>query len=1257
MGGKTSQSTSNVSVPENVKAMYTSAADAARTAANRPFQQYSTDPNAFVAGLTGTQQAAIQNTNAAQGSYQPFYNQSVQSLYAGQQAANPLQAQAAQFGLAGAQGVDPSQLGAQQINQYMSPYLNSVVQSTLAPLQQQQQQQQSALVGDQIGAGAFGGDRGRIAQANLAQQQNMATAQIVSGLMNQGYGQALSTAQQQQGVGLGAAQANRAAQQQAAGQMAALGQQGYSQGMGTSQQLANLGTGALQNQLSGAQAQMGMGTAEQQAQQAGLQAMYNQFLQQQGYPFQTAQFLTNQMATLGPLYGTTTTKEVPTDLLGNPKAHGGAIERKSGGLVPSSEGGAVSPAHAGLGFAYGGSYSPEALAEIIQMQKAMFPFAAESGSRVGGGTGPLGIGLVPANPKPLEYAKFDVRDKSEPSFNDKLLALLNENSTTTKAPASYRGGVAGSSHYAAGGSLPYATDTSYVPQQEEQKDSSGLLGADSSSSTRGGGAAADLVRLQTLLSLFSDDSSSKKNGGVAGRQGYATIGGVPNLFDPNAVSEEDTPEEREKREAELISEVRNEELDQQRSKIVDDTRRGAINFALQQEGKDPTPGEGSVYGINPKYNPDVDLAKLTPEGASDIYRERYWNAIGGDKLAAVDPGLAHAVFDTAVMSGPGTAKKLLEQSGGDAGAFMDQREAYLRGLPNYKENPGWENRNKALRAVTVPKNESVVNRGLELTKDRTPENYYKSNVATNEAVDRQVNPRPVPQALLNNNDYYQGISRSSQGSDNPDVSAAPAVAAAPVTGGVAGNNQGSNAGLAGSAAAGLAGSAASKGNQGEEPEKNWFARNKDWMLPLAKGVGATLEGRGGKFLPAALLKGAAAGVLSVPGLQKQAADVAEAQENVKTKQLSNAQTAYNVYIEQLATSPFRNEKPVSFPEFVKKFNLNIPFGTSGSNTPSGGVSVGNHKYDLQEYQNPNATVTYKDGSKVSVSNDPGYLRSFIAKYSMISAPAIKSTVQDAQTRLAAIEEAETTRDVNGRTVFLPGNQEAGSQSNVLKQNLERGNAFRNEALKFQQELPAVTSGINELDTIFQNYQGGRGAAEIAELAGFLKTIDPTGNAVRLLPKDWNQTGAYDEATKVVANQILTSLSDMPGGAPAAEMSQIRNSLADATRDPKARRELIVHMKALLKYKQDVLSSYKLTGPDGLPVDPTDHQMKFNEEHLPKYNEEYLKPAYESTPQYAGMDKPQSKLQPPASENQIAKVGKKTYKSIKGSDGKLTWEEI
>ena len=265
MGGKTATSTSQLSIPPEVMANYNAANAMALQAATRPFQSYSDQASSFVAPLTQSQMAAEQGVNQAQGMYQPYYNAATQGLYAGQQAANPLQAMAAQgfggaygqgqqylggatqagagamapaqqylqsatgltqaglagaqpyqamatqYGLAGAQAVDPLQLGAQQIGQYMSPYLQNVVSSTLAPLQQQQQAEQSALLGQQIGAGAFGGDRGRIAQANLARQQDLATAQTVAGLMNQGYGQALATAQQQQQLGLGAAQANRAA--------------------------------------------------------------------------------------------------------------------------------------------------------------------------------------------------------------------------------------------------------------------------------------------------------------------------------------------------------------------------------------------------------------------------------------------------------------------------------------------------------------------------------------------------------------------------------------------------------------------------------------------------------------------------------------------------------------------------------------------------------------------------------------------------------------------------------------------------------------------------------------------------------------------------------------------------------------------------------------------------------------------------------------------------------------------------------------
>lgn len=450
MGGKSSQSTQQIQIPPEVLARYNAVNARAETVADRPFQQYSTDPNAFVAPLTATQQAGIAGTSqyaqTAQPYYQaatqqlggaqstalPFYGQaarqtaqaqdigsrmaglsaqtlggaqdvgsrlanlSYESLYGGQQAAQtpqqqaygaynqaysgaqPYQAAATGLTLAGAQGVNPGELGPQQINQYMSPYLANVLQGTAALQNQMNQQAMSGQTGNAIRQGAFGGDRAGIAAANLAQQQQLANAKTFSDILNQGYGQGLATAQQQQQLGLSAAQANRAALQQAGQQLLGVGQQGFQQGLGygqaqqglgqqlfgqgatsaqqlanlgqqqfgqglsaaqqqaalgqqqfaqglgaaqqnaalgaglygmgsqTAQQLAALGVGSQSAGLQGAQAQLAAGQAEQQTEQAGKQALYNQFLQQQSYPFQVAQFLANIAMGTGALSGSTT---------------------------------------------------------------------------------------------------------------------------------------------------------------------------------------------------------------------------------------------------------------------------------------------------------------------------------------------------------------------------------------------------------------------------------------------------------------------------------------------------------------------------------------------------------------------------------------------------------------------------------------------------------------------------------------------------------------------------------------------------------------------------------------------------------------------------------------------------------------------------------------------------------------------------------------------------------------------------------------
>lgn len=379
-GGKSSTSTSSVSIPPEVLARYNAVNTRAENVAEQGFTPYG---GQFVAPLTETQQAGISNISQTAGAAQPYYQAATTSLLGGasqaqpyyqgatealsggQAAAAPLQAAAAQnisgaqaagqpyqgmatgFGLAGARQIAP---GGLNVGAYMSPYTEAVAQPTYQALRQQQQQEQQKIVGDQIRSGAFGGDRGRIAQAVLAQQQNLATGQAMGNIYQQGYGQALGAAQQQQGVALQTEQSNRQAQQQAANQFLGIGQQAFGQGSQTAQQqaalaqqqfgqgvqsaqtqqalgqgvygmgagvsqgLAGIGTGAQQAGLQGGQAQLAAGTVEQQTQQANNQAQYNQFLQQQGYPFQVAQFLANIAMGTGALSGSTTTTQQPSSV-------------------------------------------------------------------------------------------------------------------------------------------------------------------------------------------------------------------------------------------------------------------------------------------------------------------------------------------------------------------------------------------------------------------------------------------------------------------------------------------------------------------------------------------------------------------------------------------------------------------------------------------------------------------------------------------------------------------------------------------------------------------------------------------------------------------------------------------------------------------------------------------------------------------------------------------------------------------------------
>ncbi len=108
----------------------------------------------------------------------------------------------------------------------------------------------------------------------------------------------------------------------------------------------------------------------------------------------------------------------------------------------------------------------------------------------------------------------------------------------------------------------------------------------------------------------------------------------------------------------------------------------ADSFTAREEGgitRDDGTGHAAGYGIDQAAHPEVDVTKLTPQQAQQI-RFGYWRAINGDAVAQVNPKLALAAYDTAIMAGPEKAKELLVQSNGDPGAFLQLRSAFLQGL-------------------------------------------------------------------------------------------------------------------------------------------------------------------------------------------------------------------------------------------------------------------------------------------------------------------------------------------------------------------------------------------------------------------------------------------------------------------------------------------------------------------------------------------------------------------------------------------------
>lgn len=357
--GGTNTTTSTSQPPAQFLNAYQNVQNQAQQVASAPYTPYTGTQVAPLSPDTNTGITGVQN---AQGVANPYINSAAQ--YIGNSTSplapgyQPYGNEAQSYYQAAATPISPTQFSAGQIGQYESPYTQQVLQTTMAAENNQDAQQQQQLQGNAASQGAFGGDRQAVAAGILGGQQAIANNATNAGIENQGYTQALGEFNIQQQTGVQAQEASQQLQQVAGQGISGIGstllganeanswlnsQAGY--GMG------NLGNEAQSTSLTDANAELGVGSLEQQQAQSQLNVPYEQFLAQQAYPFQTTQFLGNIAEGLGGASGGTssTTSPAPSTvsqvgglglaglgLYGLLAADGGEIPHRvsGGGILP-----------------------------------------------------------------------------------------------------------------------------------------------------------------------------------------------------------------------------------------------------------------------------------------------------------------------------------------------------------------------------------------------------------------------------------------------------------------------------------------------------------------------------------------------------------------------------------------------------------------------------------------------------------------------------------------------------------------------------------------------------------------------------------------------------------------------------------------------------------------------------------------------------------------------------------------------------------
>lgn len=230
-------------------------------------------PDYQVAGLSPGEQASITAAQTGVGAYQPFLTQGSSTVDQG--------ATAMSEGIGALAGTG-AMYNPNSYQDFMNPYEDQVIDNTMADIRRQGDIAQQGVRAQAVGAGAFGGSRGQIAQSELDRNVMKQQADTAAQMRAAGFQNAQQAAMNAFESGMGRQQQLG----QLTGQLATgLGGLGIQQA-GLGEMGTNLNTQDIQNLMT-------TGATERGVNQAGLDALRLTNLQRYTQPYQQYGFLSD----------------------------------------------------------------------------------------------------------------------------------------------------------------------------------------------------------------------------------------------------------------------------------------------------------------------------------------------------------------------------------------------------------------------------------------------------------------------------------------------------------------------------------------------------------------------------------------------------------------------------------------------------------------------------------------------------------------------------------------------------------------------------------------------------------------------------------------------------------------------------------------------------------------------------------------------------------------------------------------------------